>query len=218
MRQDREGERRGEGGRVPRLRRALPFAAPDELSGVAVSATRRRVPAGDAVLVEGGPPGSELFVVRDGTMELLRADTLVSMVSSGEVFGHPTLLTGLAPEFTVRARSETNLYCIPKDVAIGLLSHPAGVRWLAANQRERLIQAARSMSALPEVRTLPVTAVVRSKPLFCAPDTSVRDAAEIMAAAGRPPFWCACATASASSPTWTCATRSCSAACRRMHR
>ena len=164
-----------------------PFSslAADELQRVAAAVTRRRVATGADVLVEGGPPGTKLFVVHDGTMELTRSDVLVAVITSGDVFGHPTLLTGLAPEFTVKARSATTLYCIPRDVALGLLCHPAGVRWLAANQRERLIQAARSMSALPEVRTLPVTAVVRSKPLFCDPDTTIREAAEIMAAGGR---------------------------------
>jgi len=164
-----------------------PFASLEaaELRAVVASVQRRDVAAGEPVLVEGGPPGTHLFVVHEGTMELSRADTLVAMVSSGEIFGHPTLLTQLPPEFTVQARSRTILYCIPKDVAVGLLSHPAGVRWLALNHRERLIQAARSMSALPEVRTLPVTAVVRSTPLFCEAGTTIREAARIMAEGGR---------------------------------
>lgn len=164
-----------------------PFASLEagELQAVAASVESRRVPAGETVLVEGGPPGTHLFVVREGIVELTRSDVLVAVVGSGEVFGHPTLLTGLPPEFTVRTRSETELYCIPQSIALGLLSHPAGVRWLAANHRERLIQAARSMSALPEVRTLPVTAVVRSTPLFCEPDTTIREAARIMAEGGR---------------------------------
>ena len=54
------------------------------------------------------------------------------------------------------------------------------MKWLAGNQRERLLQAARSMSALPDVRTRPVTEVVRSAPLFCDPDTTIRDAAQLM--------------------------------------
>jgi CBS domain-containing protein len=164
-----------------------PFSSldPDELLRVAASVSRRHVAAGEAVLIEGGPPGASLFVIRDGTMELLRTDVLVTVATSGDVFGHPTLLTGLPPEFTMQARSATTLYCIPRDVAIMVLTHPAGVRWLAANQRERLIQAARSVSALPEVRTLPVTAVIRSKPLFCEAEASIHDAAEIMAANGR---------------------------------
>ncbi len=85
--------------------------------------------------------------------------------------------------------------------------------WLAGNQRERLIQAARTMRALPDVRNRPVTSVVRSAPLFCEPDTPIREAARMLADAGAAPCWCGCATASASSPTSTFATRSCSPAC-----
>ena len=184
---ERLGDGRAQDERVRFLAQVAPFSSLDaaELARVAASVTRRPVAAGEAVLIEGGPPGTHLFVVREGTMELTRTDVLVTMVSGGDVFGHPTLLTGLPPEFTVQARSDTTLYCIPRDVALEMLSHPDGVRWLAANHRERLMQAARSMSALPEARTLPVTAVIRSTPLFCDPGTSIHDAAEIMAAGGR---------------------------------
>ena len=58
--------------------------------------------------------------------------------------------------------------------------------WLAGNQRERLIQAARTMRSLPDVRNRPVTSLVRSAPLFCEPDTPIREAAKmLMAEAGR---------------------------------
>ena len=59
------------------------------------------------------------------------------------------------------------------------------MRWLAASQREALLYAARSLSPLPEVQTLPVTAVVRGEPLLCDPDTTISEAAEIMIAEGR---------------------------------
>ena len=41
------------------------------------------------------------------------------------------------------------------------------------------------MQAFPDVRTQPVTSVVRSAPLFCDPDTSIHDAAEMMIAERR---------------------------------
>jgi CBS domain-containing protein len=63
--------------------------------------------------------------------------------------------------------------------------HPAGVQWMAANARERLLQAAGTMRALPDVRTLPVTSVTRSRPLFCDPGTTAREAAEVMIAEKR---------------------------------
>ncbi len=156
-----------------------------ELERVARSIVERVVGAGEAVLVESGVPGTELYVVRGGTFELVHKEAMVALVTRGEVFGHPTLLTGLPPEFTTRARSDATLYCIPKDVAIGLLSHPEGLVWLAGNQRERLIQAARTMRALPDVRNRPVTSLIRSAPLFCEPETPIREAAKLLASAGR---------------------------------
>lgn len=173
--------------RVRFLARLEPFKGlgQDELDRVAASVKERRVAAGETVLLEGGVPGTHLYVVRDGTLALVHQEVMVAMVTSGEVFGHPTLLTGLAPEFTTRARSDSTLYCIPTDVAIEILSRPEGIKWMAGNHRERLIQAARTMQALPDVRTRPVTSVVRSVPLFCDPDTSIHDAAEMMIAGRR---------------------------------
>ena len=168
--------------RVRFLARLEPFAGLDaaELERVAASVEERLVPAGTALMVESGLPGTQLYVLHEGTLELLHKQALVAVLTRGEMFGHLTLLTGLAPEFTARARSDCRVYCIPKDVAVELLSRPDGVTWLAASQRERLLQAARSMSALPDVRTRPVTEVVRSAPLFCDPDTTIRDAAQLM--------------------------------------
>ena len=80
----------------------------------------------------------------------------------------------------MRARADLHPLLHPQGVAVQLLSRPDGVKWLAGNQRERLLQAARAMSALPDVRTRPVTEVVRSAPVFCDPDTTIREAGRLM--------------------------------------
>ena len=157
----------------------------EDLARVAASVVERVVPAGEVVLVESGLPGTELYVIREGTFELAYKQAVVAVLSSGEVFGHPTLLTGLAPEFSTRARQESLLYCIPGDVALEVLTKPEGVRFVAGSLRERLLDAARTMRSLPDVVTRPVTSLVRSAPVFTDPDTSVRDAARLMAAEKR---------------------------------
>ena len=157
----------------------------DELSRVAASVTHRRVPAGEAMIVEGGLPTGQLFVLREGTLDLLRRESLVTVMTAGELLGYPSLLTGTAPAFTVRARSDCALYCIPGDLGVELLSREDGVRWLATTQRDALLYAARSLSPLPEVQTLPVTSVVRGAPPLCDPETTIGAAAEIMTAEGR---------------------------------
>ena len=137
------------------------------------------------MIVEGGHPSTQLWVLRDGALDLLRRDNLVTVMTSGELLGYASLLTRTAPAFTVRARSDCTLYCIPGELGIELLSREDGVRWLATTQRDALLYAARSLSPLPEVQTLPVTAVVRGAPQFCDPETTISAAAEIMTADGR---------------------------------
>jgi CBS domain-containing protein len=157
----------------------------EDLERVAASVVERVVPPGEVILVESGLPGTELYVIREGAFELAYKQAVVAVLSSGEVFGHPTLLTGLAPEFSTRARQESLLYCIPREVALDVLSRPEGLRFVAASLRERLLDAARTMRSLPDVVTRPVTSLVRSSPLFTDATTSVRDAARLMAAEKR---------------------------------
>ena len=169
------------------LTRHAPFRrlSQDELERVATSLVERVVPAGEIVLVESGVPGTELYVVREGAFELTHKQAVVTILTSGEVFGHPTLLTGLPPEFSIQARQDSTLYVITRDVAVDVLSRPEGVRFVAGSLRERLLDAARTMRALPDVVTRPVTSLIRSAPLFCDPEASARDAAELMAAEKR---------------------------------
>lgn len=151
-----------------------------ELERVAPDVLEYRAVAGEAVLVENGAAGAHLYLVRDGAMELDHKDHVVDVITKGQVFGHPTLVTGLAPEFTVRAREDTVLYVIPRDVALPILGSPEGVTFVAQTLRERLIRAAHTMRGMPDVRSVLVTSLVRRAPVFCDPSTTVREAAQLM--------------------------------------
>ena len=155
----------------------LDKATLDRVAAAVVEYVARR---GEAVLVENGASGRFLYVVRDGTMELDHKGHVVDVVTNGQVFGHPTVITGLPPEFTVRAREDTTLYLIPRDVALEFLSRPDGVIFVAETLRERLIRAAHTMRAMPDVRSVPVTSLIRRGPVFCDPATTVREAAQLM--------------------------------------
>ena len=157
----------------------------DQLARVAAAVTYREVRAGEAVIIEGGRPTKQLYVLRDGTLDLLRRESLVTVMTAGELLGYPSLLTGTAPAFTVRARGDCVLYCIPGALGVELLSREDGVRWLATTQRDALLYAARSLSPLPEVQTLPVSSLVRGAPPMCDPETTISRAAEMMIAEGR---------------------------------
>jgi CBS domain-containing protein len=156
-----------------------------DLARVAAALHERAVVAGEMVLVESGPPGTELYVVREGTLELTHKQALVAILTSGEVSGHSTLLTGLPPELSTRARQDSTLYVIPKEVALDVLNRPEGLRFVAVSLRERLLDAARTMRALPDAVTRPVTSLLRSAPLFCDSNATAREAAGLMQAEKR---------------------------------
>jgi CBS domain-containing protein len=115
-------------------------------------------------------------------MELVHEDETIDVLEPGEAFGHPSLLTGLAPAFTVRAHEDAVCYLIPPDVAIALLGRPAGARFVASTLRERLVRTGHTVHGLPEVRTVRVASLVSRPPIFCDPDASVRESAERMSA------------------------------------
>jgi CBS domain-containing protein len=152
----------------------------DQRARVAAAVTLRRLAAGETMIVEGGPVTPELYVLREGTLDLLRRESLVTVMTAGELLGYPSLLTHTAPAFTVRARTDCALYCIPGDLGVELLSREDGVRWLATTQRDALLYASRSLSPLPEVQDLPVTSVVRGAPRLCDAETTIHEAAGLM--------------------------------------
>ena len=115
-----------------------PFDAldPELLAEVAATATVASYAPGEAALVEDAAPAEHLFVVRDGLMELVHEGEVVDVLEPGESFGHPSLLTGRAPAFTVRARRKSSCYLIPRERALEVFSGRAGASYVAATLRE----------------------------------------------------------------------------------
>lgn len=67
-----------------------------------------------ADVVREGEPGSSMFVVRDGGLDVLRAGEPVAVLRSGDTFGMWSLLSGLPRSATCRARSPTSVLEIGK--------------------------------------------------------------------------------------------------------
>ncbi len=164
------------------LARFPPFDRLDaaELLRVATSVATRSYRAGEDVLVEDGAPASHLFVVRSGSMELVHEEEVIDVLEHGECFGHPSLLTGMAPAFTVRAHEDSVCYLIDREAALRVLGGPAGVSFVAATLRERLTRTGHTVHALPELRTTRIGVLVAGPPVFCEPERSVREAAREM--------------------------------------
>ena len=81
------------------LGRFAPFAGLEEAERAAIAgvAEERSYEPGETLLLEDGTPAEHLFVVRDGSVELVHQGEVVDVLGPGESFGHPSLLSGLAP-------------------------------------------------------------------------------------------------------------------------
>ncbi|MGI8573662.1 MAG: DUF294 nucleotidyltransferase-like domain-containing protein, partial [Solirubrobacteraceae bacterium] len=132
--------------------------------------------AGEEVLVEDGPPSPGLWVVLTGSMGLLHEGEVIHVLEPGECFGHPSLLTGMPPAYTVCAREPSTCALLSDAVGRRLLSTEAGVAYVARTMRTRLVRTGYTVHGLPEVATTPVSAIMRS-PTFFDGGLAVREAA-----------------------------------------
>jgi CBS domain-containing protein len=152
----------------------------DDLAAVAEAASERVYAPGEVVLLEDGPPVDEMFVIRSGAMELVHQGEAVDILEPGESFGHPSLLTRLAPTFTVRAHEDSICYVIPREPALVVLGRPEGAAWIAATLRERLVQTGHIVHALPELGTVRVEELIGRPPVFAEAGVTIRRAAQTM--------------------------------------
>lgn len=156
--------------------------SPDELTAVAGTVQVEFFPRGTIIVRELGTPAEHLYVVRTGSVEMVRGDQAVDVLEPGEVFGHPSLVSGQAPLTTVRAAEDALCYLIARDVAERVLGTPSGLAFLAKSLSRRLDQATQvRVAQRADPRLMRVEGLITRPPLMCPPDATVREAAELMA-------------------------------------
>ncbi len=155
--------------------------APSEIGAVAAQASEVSLQPGELVLVEDGAPATGLYVVRAGSMELVHEGEPVVVLEPGECFGHPSLLSGMAPAFTVRAREPSVCVFLSAPAARRVLATEAGVSYVASTMRTRLTRSGHTVHGLLDVGTTPVSAIMRPA-LFCEADEPLCKAAERLGA------------------------------------
>jgi signal-transduction protein with cAMP-binding, CBS, and nucleotidyltransferase domain len=132
-------------------------------------------PADDAILVQDGPPAQSLWIVLDGSVALLHEGQAIGVLGPGEYFGHPSLLSGMGPAFTVRTREIVRCGVMARAAAEAVLATPAGAAYVAATMRWRLALQIHTVRGLPDVGTTPVSAIMRP-PVFLARSSTVCEA------------------------------------------
>jgi CBS domain-containing protein len=160
------------------LARHSPFDAlsPGELRELAAGAREHSYDTGEAVLVEDGLPTPGLWVILTGSMDIVHDGEPIQVLEPGECFGHPSLLTGMAPAFTVRAREPSTCALFDSEAGRRVLGTEAGAAYVAISMRKRITYAGHTVHGLPDVGTTPVS-LVMSPAEFCEPEESLRTAA-----------------------------------------
>lgn len=166
------------------LARQPPFDAiePAELAAILGEGREIALETGAEVLVEDGRPAPGFYVLLSGSIELVHEGEVVQILEPGECFGHPSLLSGMAPAFTVRARETSSCLLLPPPAALRALATETGARYVATTMRMRLARTGHTVHGLLDVGTTPLSAIMRP-PVFCEPDVPLREAARMLAPA-----------------------------------
>src|SRR5260221_8138807 len=117
-------------------------------------------------------------------MELVHEDAVIDVLEPGEGFGHPSLLSGLAPSFTVRAHENSVCYLIPREEALRVLGRPEGAGFVARSLRDRLVRAAHTGHWLPGLATVHIGELVPWPPVHCEPGLPITPTAGIISRNG----------------------------------
>jgi signal-transduction protein with cAMP-binding, CBS, and nucleotidyltransferase domain len=168
------------------LRAYPPF---DELDAAAVArvaaaAELESFDVGAVIFSQGEDAMRYLRVVRSGKVEITAGGRVIDLLAEGDVFGHASMLSGLPTGFQARAvTQDTTCYRIPVEIAERLLAAPEGLRYVART----LLAEPTDLHVLAREATRnladdPVGGLVRGEPVVCAPETSIREAAQRMSA------------------------------------
>lgn len=170
------------------LRRNDPFRGLDEeaLERLARQTEVEFFAAGTTILSQGEGPQGKVRVVRRGAVELLDRGRVVDLLTEGELFGHPSMLSGLPTGFEARAAEDSLCYAIAAKDALPVLTGPGGLRFLGRSILDRPRPTAPDGTELsaPDVTKQPAMALIRRQPVVCRPETSLREAARRMGTEG----------------------------------
>lgn len=121
------------GGEAAFLSRYPPFRTmdADRLEAVAAGLRTQSYPEGATILKQSGDPAGSLFMIQEGIVDLLDEDRVIDHLGKGELFGI-SVLSGMGPALSVRARTPAVCYLIDPDLARDVLGSQTGLAYLTA--------------------------------------------------------------------------------------
>ena len=157
--------------------------AEEELEKLAGGAEVEYFPEGQVILEQGEASGPEVWVVRTGAVDLIDDGSVLDRLEEGEMFGHPSMLSGLPTTFEVRAAEDSLCYRLMEDQLLPLLARPAGLRYLARSLLARPRRGVDGATTAADPAEMPAAELIRRGPVMCEPGESAGEVAKRMAAA-----------------------------------
>lgn len=174
------------------------FLSPVELARLAGHMTLEFFPKDTVILSAGHSTADALYVIYKGGVKLALASQvgkqmLLDMRSEGEIFGLLSVMGRDPARLDVTAVEDTLCYSIPGEEVQRLISSHAEfanylIRTSLARYMDRSLQALRTQSGLMGdserlLYSLAARDALGSKPLLCQKETSIREAARMLASA-----------------------------------
>ena len=138
--------------------------------------------AGRTIFEQGAPPQNVVRIVRRGEVELRDRGRVLDLLGEGEMFGHPSMLSGMPTSFEARAHEDSLCYAMAAADAKPLLARPDSLPYLARSLLRRRKRGAEDEAEVPGAETAQqaASALIRRSPLICRPGTPVREIAREM--------------------------------------
>ena len=139
--------------------------------------------AGATIFKQGERSQDRVLVVRRGAIELVDGSRVLDVLGEGELFGHPSMLSGLPFGFEARAQEDSRCYSMAASDVIPLLARRSSLSYLTRSllqRREPGGAAAEADVASAEMTQQPARALIRREPVTCAADRPLREVARLM--------------------------------------
>ena len=139
--------------------------------------------AGATIFKQGERSQGRVLVVRRGAIELVDGGRVLDVLGEGELFGHPSMLSGLPFGFEARAQEESRCYSMPASDVIPLLARRSSLAYLTRSLLQRRAPggvAVEADVASAEMTQQPARALIRREPVTCAADRPLREVARLM--------------------------------------
>jgi CBS domain-containing protein len=169
---------------APFLERFPPFKelAGDLLRRVEERARRERFPDGTVIIQRSGTPSAFLYVVVEGSVEVMGEGEVLDVLREGDSFGEMSLLTGEEPVATIRALGDVVCLLLDHDGAMDVLGTRPGAAFLTASLRRRFDRLSTAAEREP-IRSARATvgSLLGASPVLCDPSDPVAKVAQAMA-------------------------------------